>query len=213
MRKLFLVIFLLSAATAFGQKSISEGKVVFEISYPDMELDNQMSAMLPTESTVYFKGGMSRTDIPMGMGMSSATIVNAKSGEMTQLMDMMGTKTAMKIQEDEKSKSKNNVKFSYPAGTKQIAGYTCKKAIVTTSDSVSFEIYYTDQITALSAANNEWKELKGFPMEYVLASGGFNMKMTAKSVSGEKVSDDLFKVPEDYKMMTQEEFRKMMGGE
>ncbi len=211
MRKLFLILFLFVFGNAVGQKLISEGKVVFEITYPDMELDNQMSAMLPTESTVYFKGGMSRTEIPIGMGMSSSTIVNSKSGVITQLMDMMGTKSAVVIKESD-GKSKD-YKFSYPPGTKQIAGYTCKRAIITSKDSMSFEIYYTDQIVAMSATSKEWKELKGFPMEYVLNSGGFNMKMTAKTVSSEKVSDELFKVPPDYKIMTEEEFKKMMGGE
>ncbi len=60
-----------------------------------------MKAMMPTESVVYIKGALSRTETAMGMGISSATIMNAKTNEVIALMDMMGTKTATVMQDDQ----------------------------------------------------------------------------------------------------------------
>ena|SRR5688572_29976460 len=201
-----------------AQEKLNEGKVIYEISYPDMEMDPQMAAMMPTESVVYFKGNLSRTETSMGMGISSATIVNSKTNEMTALTDMMGTKTATIVDMDDQKKDKSDVKeedlkIAHSNETKEIAGYACKKAILTNADGTTIEMFYTENITSSSQFNTQWKSLKGFPLEYTLAVGGMNMKMTAKSVTKEKISDELFKIPSDYKLMTQEEFQKMLGGE
>ncbi len=81
------------------------------------------------------------------------------------------------------------------------------------SDGTEFEMYYTETIDSKSQFSKQWRKFKGFPMEYVVTSAGFTMKMTAKTITKEKVADELFKIPADYKIMTQEEFTKMMGGQ
>ena len=68
---------LLSAATASAQKKINEGKVTFEITYPDMELDQQTMAMLPDKSTFYFKNEKSRVEVKMAMGSTSLSAFGA----------------------------------------------------------------------------------------------------------------------------------------
>jgi len=202
----------------YAQKGLSEGKVIYTITYPDMEMDPQMVAMMPTESVVFFKGAMSRTDLSMGMGISSSSIMNSKTGEIVALTDMMGSKSAMKMTTDELKKSKNQNKTPDPVititnETKEIAGYKCKKAIVKNADNTQ-EIYYTDEINSISAATLDWKEIKGFPMEYSIDQNGLKMKFAAKSVTPEKVADTIFVIPADYKMVTQEEMmKKMTGGE
>jgi GLPGLI family protein len=151
----------------------------------------------------------------IGMGINSVTILNAKTNEIISLMDMMGTKTATIIKaedgkdKDKKSGKENDVKLVNE--TKEIAGYTCSKAIMTDTDGTTFELFYTDKILSRSQFGRQWNNFNGFPMEYQVASEGLNMKLTAKLVSAEKVPDDLFKIPEGYKLMTQEEFSKMLG--
>jgi len=207
-----LLVFTHSSLTA--QQKIDEGKVVYEITYPDMELDPQMAAMMPTESVVYFKGNMSRSEITMGMGISSTTIVNSKTNEVTSLNDMMGNKTATIIDTDDQKKEKDDdYKVELVNETKEISGYKCKKAILKNTSGSLIELFYTENISASSQFSSQWKSLKGFPLEYVIDVSGMNMKMTAKSITSEKVSDELFKIPPDYKLMSQEEFKKLLGGE
>jgi GLPGLI family protein len=214
---LFLLMFF-SLRFAIGQETINEGKIVYEITYPDMEMDAQMAAMMPSQSVVYIKSNWSRTETAVGMGISSVTIMNSKTNEIIALMDMMGTKTATVMKDDVPAKGKDKstssgMTFKPVNETKEIAGMVCKKAIMNTGEGEDFTMYYTDAINSKSQFTKQWKDFKGFPMEYVINSSGFNMKMTAKSVSAEKVDDDLFKVPADYKILTQEEFSKMMGGQ
>jgi Domain of unknown function (DUF4412) len=212
------LIMMLSQLSVIAQETINEGKIVYEITYPDMEMDAQMAAMMPSQSIVYIKSNWSRTETAVGMGISSVTIMNSKTNEIIALMDMMGTKTATIMKDDVPAKGKDKstssgMTFKLVNETKEIAGLVCKKAIMNSGDGDDFEMYYTDAINSKSQFSKQWKDFKGFPMEYVISSSGFNMKMTAKSVSAEKVNDDFFKVPSDYKILTQEEFSKMMGGQ
>jgi protein TonB len=56
--------------------------------------------------------------------------------------------------------------------------------------------------------NRGLKGLDGFPLEFILTMKGIGMKMTAKSISMDKIDDSIFKIPEGYKEMTMEEAMK-----
>jgi len=196
---------------SIAQKPFTEGKIVYSITYPDMEMDNQMAGMMPTEQVVFVKGMNTRTDFSMGMGINSSTIMNGKTGDMIALTDMMGTKSAVKISAAEIKKASDKSKSGTPkvtlsSETKVIAGYTCKKAVVSGENGGTLDIYYTDKITSKLAGVSEYKEIKGFPMEYAVEQSGIKMKFSAKSITPQKVA-----IPADYKVMTQEEMRKQFG--
>src|SRR6185369_2703023 len=78
-----------------AQKKITQGKAIFDITYPGSELDEQTLAMMPAKSTTYFKNQQARDEMKIALG-TTVTITNGKTGEMTTLMDMMGNKIAMK---------------------------------------------------------------------------------------------------------------------
>ncbi len=203
---------------AVCQKAVTEGKVSYSITYPDMEMDNDMAAHMPNETVIYFKDHMSRTDLSMGMGFRSSTIMDNKTGDIISLTDMLGTKTAMKFSGEEQAeinKSANKAKpvIEYTGETREIAGYLCKKAIIKSDGLNDMELFYTDKIKSKSQLGSDLNEINGFPMQYVIDQGGIKMKMTAEHVSVEKISDDLFIIPADYKVITKQEMMQMMGGE
>jgi GLPGLI family protein len=217
-RKSLLLLFILTASAksfTYAQK-ISEGKLVYEISFPDMQLDEQMKGMMPTESTIYFKDNQIRMEMKM-MGMSTVVITDAKDKSATTLMDMMGNKYAVKLTADEIQKEQakmSNSKYETKLTdeTKMIAGYKCKKAIATGKDGNDIIIYYTNEILARNQGfNDQYKGIDGFPMEYQMTQNGMNMRFVAKSVSKEKVEADKFTIPPDYKITTKEEIAKMFN--
>lgn len=211
---LFCTVASLTPQNSYAQKPF-EGKVTFGITYNDLPPEmEQMKAMLPSESILYLKDNMSRTEQSMGMGGNQVVISDNKNQTGTVLIDGMGGKYFIKVSKAdiEKSEKENpEPKFTYMSETKKIAGYNCHRA------EARFEgmedklaIYYTEEIPA--DKSTQFKGLKGFPLEYETASEGFKMTISAKSVSRETVSDALFKVPEGYKETTMEELGKMMGG-
>jgi GLPGLI family protein len=209
---LITVLSCLLSVAAFAQKSIEEGKIVYEISFPENDFDEQTLAMLPTQSTMFFKGSFSRTELSMAMGMENASIYDGKSGKVTTLTNMMGNKTYMTMDDSQGQEKVEKPEIVNTDETKTIAGYLCKKSIMKMKDGSTMELYHTDKISSNMSGVPNSKELGGFPLEFSINQMGFKMKFIAQSVTAEKVSDDLFKVPGDYKFVTPEDMRKMYGG-
>ena len=217
MKQFFSFLIILFCFSQVEAQSITEGKVVYQISYPDSSIGELAVAMMPTEATMYFKNDKTRMDMKMGMGMNLIALADNKAKTTIVLMDMLGNKTAMKMNEQEinkESKKAGEYEITKTNETKTIAGYLCKKATVTLKDKNSFNVWYTDEIKVQNSNwNNQFKNIDGFLMEFRMdQSLGISMEMTAKTIVNEKQSDSLFVVPDGYNTMTKDELMKMYGG-
>lgn len=219
-KTLFLLAALaLSASSVIAQKGKDfEGKIVYELSFPGLEIDANSAAMLPKESTVYIKGGKSRTEMSMGMGMTNTTITDSKTKTATVLYDMMGNKMAIKMTEAEMKENKPKAEPTVTElnETKEIAGYKCKKAEIKLNDAENtvMYVYYTPEIgnKDMNWGQNTLKGINGFPMEFETKQQGMTMKFVVKTVTKEPVADAKFVIPTDYKETTKEDLQKMFGG-
>jgi hypothetical protein len=161
------------------------------------------------------------------MMFTNQTLVDDKG--MLMLMEQMGNKIAVKQTKEEMEKEEakqkdkpSDPKIEYTTETKTIAGYECKKAIVTTVNKEKkeekMEIWYSDKFENLNKegkgrGQSFMKGLKGVPFEYSGAQGPMKFKMVAKEVSIEPVADSKFELSTDgYKMMTMDELKAMQGG-
>ncbi len=217
MKQLFTALVAIAITLPTLAQKKFEGSVTYGIEYKDLPAEMAaMEAMLPDEMIMKIKGDFTRLEQSMGMGMSQVTIANMKDESGTLLMDMMGKKMAVKMSKEELEKmDKKGTKdkkpeFKYVDGEKEIAGYKCKKALVTVEGAGEMEIYYTEELP--SGANKQYEELKGFPLEYTMDAGQFKMKITAKTVSKTKVDKSQFEIPDGFDVMTFQEFEKAMGG-
>ncbi|MCW3072132.1 MAG: hypothetical protein JWO44_2022 [Bacteroidetes bacterium] len=199
-----------------------EGIITYSISFEGSGLPQEAMAMLSgAESVTYIKGDKRRTDLNMAI-QSTTAIMDTKSKQIFTLMDIMGQKYLIRMNEADVKKEEAaapETTIKYLDETKMIAGYKCKKAEVTMKTKEGKEevvnIYYTEEIPA-SEMKSAYKGLKGFPMEYTINQGGIKMSFTTKSVAREPVADSKFEIPkEGYKETTMEEFQKemlQMGG-
>lgn len=217
MKQLFTALVAIAIALPTLAQKKFEGTVTFGLEYKDLPAEMAaMEAMLPDEMTTRIKGDKTRLEQSMGMGMSQVTITDMKTESGTLLMDMMGKKMAVSMSKDElekmeKKKAENKPKFNYVKGAgKEIAGYKCEKVMVTMEGVGEMELFYTNELPA--GASKQFDGLKGFPLEYTMDSGQFKVKMTAKSVTKEKLDKSLFEIPSDFEKMTFAEFEKAMGG-
>lgn len=196
-----------------GKSPVFEGKVVYSISYEELPAEYEAYvSMMPKEMTMYIKNEKARIEQNTGMG-TTITIVDKTKNETIILMDMMGMKNAYKGASDEKkdgSTEKPVIKLS--SETKTIAGYTCKRADVTTkvdNEEVTNTIWYTDQLP--SGLTKGVDGIDGFPMEYSVKASGMTMAMTVKSITAEKVPDSYFTIPDGYSVKSMDELQKMGG--
>jgi len=192
--------------------------------------------MSESDMVVFIKGDKSKTEVSSMMG--TQTFVN-DGKKTTILIDQMGNKMGYVITKEEqeleeKNEPKNTEKptIEYVDEKLTVAGYECKKAMITNVSGKEkvktvTTVWYTDKIK--SQANKkqsknmpDFGELTGYPMKY---EGPFNIMgmelkrvVTATEVSESNIDEATF-VPstEGFNLKTykelKEESKKMQGGQ
>ena len=215
--------FMVISTSTFAQRKLKEGVVKFELNTENMGDSPEMAMMGGTTLDFYFKGKKQKMDMNMMGGMMRIqTIIpldNPKEG--TILMDMMGQKIQVtEIEEEELAESNSfmnmdNVKeVEYDESNKKdIAGFPCYFAKITTKEDMVMKYYITEKIQPpMPVKKKDANVLKGYPLEMIIDTGqGVELVFTAKEVSRE-ISDDVFKKGEGYTPMTMEEFQQNIGG-
>ena len=185
----------------------SEGKIVYEITYPDTLKENPMAAMLPKEMTLYFQDNKTNAEFKIGMGMIVTRFMSdAIDKKFSTLFKGFGKKSAMVF--DEAAVKKNfldrvDLKVVETGNTKEVAGIKCREVNVTDSTDHTYQVYYTDDIN-LETPNwcTPYNKIDGMMLEYSVKVNNIVMNLKAKSVVFEKVDSTQFIVPDDYEIIT-----------
>jgi len=159
----------------------------------------------------------------MDMGIMNTTIIsNVKEKTGIMLMNMMGNKMAIDLNEmDLKAvsdkKAANNIEVTPTNDTKEIAGYICKKYLVTMiqDDNVlNMPVWVTDAIQPETRYNIDdfQSKFEGMPLEYNIMMNGMNIKLIAQDITLNKIDESVFNIPNDYKRITMKEYMNMMQG-
>jgi hypothetical protein len=196
-----------------------EGVVTYNISYPDSKIPESQMKMFPKILTVSVKGTKSRTELNTGMG-AQISIIDYSDKTVVNLIDMMGQKYAIKktAADLEKEFAKEPAsKAVITNETKSIAGYVCKKAIVTTEadgEKTTYEVYYTPELggKGVNFDNPLYKDIDGVLLEFSMKTPQLTMKFSATNVEKKSVAAKDFEIPADYKITTEEELKTLMGG-
>jgi len=214
--KIGLLVLLLSAAVfSFGQKTISEGTMVYEIVIQSGS-QAQKSDLDGGTATVYIKGGQSRSDMVSILGKES-TIYESKTGSAVILKEYSGQKlmiTLTKENWEAKNKAYSDIKFDLTNETTTISGYTCKKAIANMPNGKSFTAYYTPDLSVTNKEYNPtFKNLPGLALQYEYESGSMRYKYTLSKINFEPVAASKFDFPKSgYRVMTYDENQQMRKG-
>lgn len=206
----FLSIFFVNLSNA---QNGFEGTVNYNIVFDDLPAEMEgMESMLPQTMFIKIKGNKSRTEQSSGMG-STVSIADGNTNSIVTLMNIMGNKIAIKMDAEEVAIEKEKtpaIKITYLDDEKDIAGYACKKAQINIEGNKdAMIIYYTDKIKS-PKVREQYQGLKGFPMEYQMKNQGLTMTMIASSVVKGQIASGEFTIPEDYEIMSMQEFQSVM---
>ena len=225
MNKLFSTLAVVALSALSLNAQIKEGTITYAMTIEG--LPPEQAAMIGDMETIMsFKAGKSLSETSSMMG-SSSFLFDEKG--MLMLQDQMGNKIAVKQTKEEMEKEEAKIKdkpadpkMEYTNETKTIAGYECKKVIVTMvgkdKKEEKMEIWYSDKFEnnnkeGKGEGQGFKKGLKGMPFEYGMSLGSMKIKFLAKSVSTNPVLDSKFELSADgYKMMTTDEIKAMRGG-
>lgn len=221
------IAFTLLTFAGLNLLSQNEGTAVYNMNIEGLPPE-QASMMGDMSMKVIWKGNKVYTE--QSSMMYEMKSVSDENGTLI-LMDQMGNKFYIKVDPNdpklqEKDKDIPDYTVEYTNETKKIAGYDCKKAIVKskTKDGkdLVIDIWYTDKIpnfyekqkygTKRNQGAKYLKEIKGMPLEYSIPQGQMTVRMTAKEVNFNPVSDDIFKLStEGYQQMDPEKMKRGGG--
>ena len=206
--------------TSSAQKKIKEGSVIYELT--DIESDApEVQMMKGSRMNLYFNKKNQKFEMSMMGGlMEIVTIMDVDTEESTMLTNIMGNKAMVKMTKEDMEKQKAKVKKPEyeitfdKSDKKEIAGYNCYKATLTSKDGNTLEIYVTDEInTKLEYFKETFPGLDVFPLEFAIDNAGISLVFSAQEFNT-KLASDVFDLPstEEYPEMTLEEFEQSMGG-
>ena len=215
MKKIILSACMAILAITISFAQTSEGHIVYNVTVssdnPEMEMVIDM--MQDANLEVYFKGHQSYTLMSMGAMMTMKTIIS-DSGDVLMLMSgMMGSK-AIKTTNKELEGAENDeedVEVTLADGTKTIAGYECKKAIITTDGGSEVIFWYTDEIVAAAGNRGNMNgKIPGIALAFEADENGLSMTYSATTVTL-SVDDSVFNmdVPAGYEVISFADFTNL----
>lgn len=207
------MILCLSSLISKGQKVISEGTLIYNISIQTGSNEPKMADMLDgATTTIYIKGNQSRSELVSGLG-SEVTIYDSKKGSGVILKDYSGQKLMITLTNEDWNKKNSKyegITFETTNETIEIAGYNCKKAIAKLKDGSSFVVYYTPELEmADKNYDSQFKNLPGLALQYEWQSGKMKFKYTLSKINFDPVPASKFDIPKSgYRVMTYAETKK-----
>jgi len=203
---------LVPGLTSQGQKNLTEGSIVYNISVETGSAEPKMADMLDgATTTVYLKGNQSRTEMISGLG-SEATIYNAATGNGVILKDYSGQKLMITVtpQEwDKNNKKYEGITFENTGETSVIAGFNCHKATAKLKDGSTFTVYYTTDVNVSNKNYDyQFKTLPGLAVQYEMQKGKKKFKFTLSKIDYSGIPDSKFEIPKSgYRVLTYEEIK------
>jgi GLPGLI family protein len=213
----FVLLFLVSTALLAGKPF--DGVITYKITYPDSKFSETQLNMFPKVMTVSIKGSKARTEMAIGGG-TQIVILDYIAKTKVALINMMGQKYALKqnvqdIEKENADQPKGTVVVTNE--TKNISGYVCKKAVVTTNDDgvkSTVDVWFTEELGGKDANfdNPMYKDINGVMLEFYIKNPQFTMKLSATSIEKKAVAAKDFEIPEGYTPTTKEELKSKFGG-
>ncbi len=233
MRKIFgigfiaiLAVLVLTSSSPKKKKKAKQfrGTVTYSLTYEGDALSDIQKAKLPKSISIKMYDGMSKFDEVMGPA-TQTTIINPKSNKYIVLIEA-GLKKAALVMKYSDINSDSLLKYTteidYSSDTKIIAGYSCKKAIVTFTpkegvddEERMYSVFYSEELGSVDDNNDGYfKGIPGMLLESYQVSPGMVVKYLATEVKKGKVKDLDFLMPSDFKEFTdQDELMDYLRGQ
>ena len=196
-----------------GKSVISEGKIVYKLSYPQFEEDNIFTSMFPREMTFKFKDNNTKNELKTSMAVfSTSLLANSKERKVTHLVRIANKYSGLELDSieimKEYGKAPEGMRITHTDSVKEIAGYACKHAHVSfDNDSTKhFDVFYTNEI-GIYEPNwcTPFHDIKGVLMEAQVNQFNMDINMIATSVVEEEYPEDEFRITKEYQPITIEE--------
>jgi hypothetical protein len=205
-----LTVFLFSSFLVSAQGF--SGIITYEITYTGSGVTESLKYTTPSTMYLTIKGNKARFD----MGAWGKWVIDGDARKTITFLYTSENIAVISTAEDiSKALEKEPKTRTYVTSeTRDILGYTCKKAIIVImGEDKELTAYYTPEIgsATLHFDNNLYKGINGMMLEYEepYEQGGYSMHYKAISIEKKDIPDTQFTIPEGFKIMTPEEVKEM----
>jgi len=220
MKKIILSILTFAFLNLTLNAQSKEGYIKYsiEMSSENTEMQMGLAMMSGSGMEISFKDENSRMVMNMGSFMTVETITKDNKEILLMISGMMIGSTAVRTTKSELEEGNDIPEMSveFENETKEILGYTCKKAIVSSKGETNGLVFwYTEK---MDMPDNEMLNANGLVpgviLEFQTSEGEMNMAFTAVEVKNKIAASITFSldIPEGFDEKTFEEFSKMGGG-
>ncbi|RNL87064.1 DUF4412 domain-containing protein [Sinomicrobium pectinilyticum] len=222
---LFIATFILGPATVCAQKIFDNGAITYKMT---TRAQDPQAGEIAMEADVEFhiaekEARTAMTMNVMGMAIKMESLINSESRTGLVLMEFFGQKMAARVTPDDyddlvqKNKDFEVEKVVPAHETREILGYSCKKAIATTKEGMELEVYYTESIKPVSIdglGNINMKGINGLPLAYTMQTPDAHLTFEATKIKEGDVdpSDFNYDIPEGYEEISYSQLSRMSSG-
>jgi GLPGLI family protein len=215
-----------STKSIAGGKKGFKGTVTYSINYESDELTPAQKAFMPKQAIVKIMDNVSKEEIDYGQA-SQYEISDPTTDRHVIMIDAGEKKIYYKsslkeylFKKDSATKASADITTDLINETKIIAGFECKKAVITVTpkdtadgEAQTIIVYYCPEMGSKAMnAGDIFSEIDGLLLEYFIESGNMKITYSATEVKKGGVSAIDFMIPDDFKELSKEEFQKLMGG-
>lgn len=209
MKNLIFLFVILLAFSSCQQKEIgkpiTQGRIEYDITYPNLDSGNVLVKFMPDKMTTYLKNDVYKVEFVAGLGLfKTGYISNNINQTMNYILKLVNVKYQSAYDTSGVKGLNDGIpeyKVEFTNVSKEIAGYTCYEALIKFNNEKypDFKVYYTNRLP-LTSPNwcNPLHKIPGLMFEYELTKYGLTMKFTATGVYEEIIDDAEFKIPKDY---------------
>jgi hypothetical protein len=203
----------LAPTTANAQQPFVEGVIVYSVSIGPVAGNAGFTEHAGTY-TLTLKGASIRKELRMNSGYQNVIIENKNTGSIYSLQLAAGQNYAIQLKAqdvEEKMKPYDGFSQKDEDGTMTIAGQPCRKATIHYKDGSASSLYYTTTWTNPTASLFErFPGIKYIPLSFEYRNEeGITMHFAAEKLDARPVESSLFRVPPDYKIISNAEYKAM----
>lgn len=199
------------------QKHITEGIIEYEVTYPELEESNLMLEMLPNEMVMSFKEDKFKSELKTGAGIVEMTIIaDGGKRKMYNMVKLFTDRYVLELDEPGARALTDAVppfQMKFLDGKDTIASAVCKRILIDFGQAKdeSYIFAFTDEI-ALKSPNwcTPYYDIEGVLLDYRVDNYGMNMRLRAKKIIPQSISDDVFVVDDRYQKLTRKEFDELV---
>jgi GLPGLI family protein len=197
--------------------AITSGKIEYKITYLNKDLDKKTRNILPTKMKLIFNQKEAANQIDGFMGMYKLNaFTDFHTRKCSTILKVFDKHYLFKGGREEQMCCFNTMEdmvIHETDETKIIAGFNCKKAIITfPSSEDTIHIYYTDEIKLKHPnVTNPYKKVKGVLMEFELTL--LYLKMRFEAEKYDTIEEELLqpKVHQNSKLVSRDQMTQILN--